>query len=332
MNKTVKYLILLLLIFTFITMPLTVPLFKSSTPYSMFNSDWDGTSKFAKLAYHEGKKVIPLLGTFDTTNISKLNGVLMIIGPNMTFTSAETEQIRLFLERGNTLLIADDFGTGNELLKALNVTARISKYPLRDFFYEGDDRLIVSVRIEDPFLARNVTKIVTNDPSAILVTRKGETYASKMAMVNFHRRMFPIMTEVRYGEGKIIIISDPDILINQLYDENEPFLRNLIEYLGADTFYFDEAHHPDFNLYTAGTITITRFLPREKALKLILIVATLILLQEIGVFTALWRVMWRYLSRFFRKTESPEELALILAKERGWDKGEIMEMLERMGD
>lgn len=332
MNKTVKYMILLLLIFAFITMPLTVPLFKSSTPYSMFNSNWDGISKFAKLSHQEGKKVIPILGTFDTVNISELNGVLLIIGPNMTFTQEEIEQIKLFLKRGNTLLIADDFGTGNEILRELNIPVGISKYPLKDFFYEGDDRLIVSVRIEDPLLAKNVTKIVTNDPSAIIITRKGETYASKVAMVNFHRRMFPLMTEIQYEEGRIVILSDPDILINQLHNENKPFLKNLIEYLGGNTFYFDEAHHPDFNLYTAGTVTITRLLPREKALKLILTVAILILLHELGALSILWGVVWHHISRFFRKTESLEELALSLAKERGWDEEEIMEMLERMGD
>lgn len=331
MNKTVKYMILLLLIFTFITMPLTVPLFKSSTEYSMFNTDWDGTSKFARLAYREGRTVVPILGPFDTVNVSELNGVLLIIGPNMTFTGEEINQIKLFLERGNTLFIADDFGTGNEILRGLNLPAGISRYPLRDFFYEGDDRLIVSVRIEDPLLARNVTKVVTNDPSAIIVARTGETYASKVAMVNFHRRMFPLLTEMRYGKGRVVILSDPDILINQLYRENEPFLRNLIEYLGGDTFYFDEAHHPDFNLYTAGTVTVTRLLPRDQAIKLMLIVAALILLRETGIFGILGGLVWRHVSRFLRRNESVEELALTLARERGWDEREVMEMLERMG-
>ena len=331
MNKTVKYTILLIMIFAFITMPLTVPLFKSSTEYSMFNTGWDGTSRFARLAYERGKTVMPVFGSFDPANISKLNGVLLIIGPNMTFTQEEVNQIKLFLERGNTLFIADDFGTANGILQGLNLPVGISKYPLRDFFYEGDDRLIVSVRIEDPLLARNVTKIVTNEPSAIIVTRSGEVYASRVAMINFHRRMYPLLTEIKYGKGRIIILSDPDILINQLYDENEPFLRNLIEYLGGDTFYIDEAHHPDFNLYTVGTVTVTRLIPREWAIRLMLIFAAIILLREIGVFNMLWNVVWRRISRFFRREESIEALALALAKERGWEEKEVMEMLERMG-
>ena len=331
MNKTVKYLILLLLLFALITMPLTIPVFKSSTQYSIFNKNWDGTSRFAKLAYLKGREVVPIFESFDIANISELNGVLLIIGPNMTFTGAEVEQIKLFLERGNTLFIADDFGTGNEILRALNVPVGISNYPLWDFFYEGDDRLVVSVRIEDPLLARNVTKVVTNEPSGIIVTRKGEAYVSKVAMINLHRRMYPVMTEVSYGNGRIVILSDPDVLANMQFEENRQFLSNLVDYLGGDVFYFDEAHHPDFNLYTAGTVTITRVLPEDRAVRLILAVAALILLKELGVFGLLGGLVRRFASRFFRKEVNVDEVALSLAREKGWDEKEVREMLRRMG-
>ncbi|ASI98395.1 DUF4350 domain-containing protein [Thermococcus celer] len=331
MNKTIRYLILILLILTFLTMPLTVPMFKSSTAYSMFNTGWDGVSGFARLAYHRGKTITPIFQSFDIAGVGDLDGVLLIIGPNVTFTAAEMEGIKLFLERGNTLFIADDFGTGNEILRALNVPVGISKDPLRDFFYDKDDRFVVSVRIEDPILARNVTEIITNEPSAIIVTGNGEAYASKVSMVNFHRRMFPLLTEVRYGKGRIVVLSDPDVLTNQLYGENEPFLRNLIDYLGGDRFYIDEAHHPDFNLYTTGTVTITRVLSRRTAIGLMLLIATMILLWEIGAFGITARLTSRLLARLFNENENVEEVALLLAEERGWDEKEIIEMLERMG-
>lgn len=331
MNKTVKYLILLLLLFAFITMPLTIPVFKSSTQYSIFNKNWDGTSRFAKLTYSKGKEIVPIFEPFDMANVSELNGVLLIIGPNITFTRAEMEQIKLFLERGNTLFIADDFGTGNEILRALNVQVRISNYPLQDFFYERDDRLIVSVRIDNPLLARNVTKIITNEPSGIMVTRKGEAYVSKVAMINLHQRMYPIMTDLKYGNGRIVVLSDPDVLTNMQFKENRQFLSNLIDYLGGDVFYFDEAHHPDFNLYTVGTVTITRVLPREEAVKLILAVAVLILLKELMVFGLLGRFIQRFASRFFRKEDNVDEVALSLSRKKGWDENEVREMLRRMG-
>ena len=331
MNRVIKYLVLVLMIFAFVTMPLTIPLFKSSAPYSMFNTGWNGVSGFVKLAYIQGKEVVPIFESFDIANVSGLTGVLLIIGPNITFTREEIEQIDLFLKKGNTLLIADDFGTGNEILRELRAPVGISKYPLKDFFYETDDRFIVSIRIEDPLLARNVSRIVTNEPSAIIVTRKGEAYASKVSMVNFHRRLYPLMTEIEYGRGRIIVISDPDILTNQLYTENSQFMKNLIEYLGSDKLYVDEAHHPDFNLYTAGTVTITRVLPKERAVKLLLTLGILALLKEMGVFGIVGKAIGKIFSRFFRRDIEIEKLALEMARKKGWDEEEITEMLKRMG-
>nr|WP_206203549.1 DUF4350 domain-containing protein [Thermococcus sp. M36] len=323
--------ILILLMFALITMPLTLPLFKSSTQYSMFNTGWDGVSKFIKLAYSGGRNVVPVLAPFDAFNLDGADGALLIIGPNTTFTGPEIEEIRGFLRRGNTLVIADDFGTGNEILKGLGVPARLSSHPLRDFFYEKDDRLIVSVRVDDPLLSRNVTRILTNEPSAIIKTGEGYVYSSRVAVIDGKRDMFPLVAEVEYGGGRIVLLADPDVLTNQLYDVNLPFLENLLEYIGADTLYIDEAHHPDFNLYTVGTVTVTRFLPRDVFIKIIITLAAVVLALELGASALVWRLVSMLLARFAPGKETPEELAKAVARKNGWDPKEVVEMLERMG-
>ncbi len=327
MNKAIKYSILLILIFLFFTMPITVPYFKSSTAYSMFNTGWNGISRFARLIHDEGKTVVPLLNPLDTYSVNA--GTLMVVGPNTTFTGGELKTIRNFVRDGNTLFIADDFGTGNQILRALNVPVGISKYPLHDFFYRKDDRFIIVVTIKNPFLARNVSRIVTDEPSAIIVTRKGSIYASKVAMVNFHRRQFPLMTEVPYGKGRIIVLADPDILTNNLFGENEAFLRNLAEYLPGPV-YVDEAHHPDFNLYTAGTITIKRVLPREKAIKITILFGLLIVLNEFGALRWLWKLLLSPIRRITMRKTSLEERALLLAREKGWDEKEVLELIDKL--
>jgi len=55
-----------------------------------------------------------------------------------------------------------------------------------------------------------------------------------------------------------------------IFSENRQFISNIIDYIGGDTVYIDEAHHRDFNLYSAGTVTITRVLPADRARDIIL--------------------------------------------------------------
>ncbi|WP_461866751.1 DUF4350 domain-containing protein [Thermococcus sp.] len=332
MRKFVIYTIVVVLMMTLITMPLTVPLFKSSTPYSMFNTGWDGIARFAMFLHSKGIRLVPLFQSFDMENLKDKNGVLVIIAPDTAYTSAELAQIRDFVKRGNTLLIADDFGKGDQILRALNLPVRISKYPLKDFFYEKDDRIIVAVRISDPVLGRNVSRIIMNEPSAIIVSEKGEVYSSKVAMVNLHMGQFSLLAEVPYGDGKVVVLADPDILTNQLFPRNRQFISNLIDHLGGGAVYIDEAHHMDFNLYSAGTVTITRILPVNTARKILIIAGMAILLIEIGVLNYLTGPISALINRFFReKKEDLITLAVQISKRNGWDEREVLAMIERMG-
>ena len=329
MRKMVKYSVLVIGTFILFTMPLTVPYFKSSAHYSMFNPGWDGISRFAGLLYKEGKDPVPLLGPLDSYELS--GGTLLIVGPDVDYTPGEIKAIKKFVGEGNTLFIADDFGTANEVLRGLNLPMGISEYPLRDFFYEVDDRFLITVRITDPVLGRGVDKVITDDPSAVIVTRKGEVYTSGTAMINFHRRAYPMLAMTRYGKGRVIVLADPDILSNNLFDRNYPFLMNLVNYIPGPV-YIDEGHHSDFNLYTQGTITIGRILPKGSAQKLLLLLGFIILAYEFGVFGYLGRPLSMAIERIIGKKGSLEEVALELAEENGWDKKDVLEMLKSLGD
>ena len=331
MNRSVKYIILILMAFFFITMPVTLPNFQSSTPYSMFNHHWNGVYDFISLAHSMGRSIVPIMEPLNKFDIARRSGVLVVVAPNMTYTSEELAQMKEFVMNGNTLFIADDFGAGNQILSAFNVPLRISSYPLHDFFYNRDDRFIIIARIENPLLARNVSYFVTDEPSAIIVARWGDAFTSKVAMINFHMRSYPVLTSIRYGKGRIVVLSDPDVLINLLYQKNEPFLRNLIAYLGAGTFYVDETHHPNFNLYSAGTVTIQRVLPKNRAVKLLIVIALLVLFKELGAFSVLRTLTASIFGRLIKREREPLEVALDVARENGWDEGEVREMLERMG-
>jgi len=327
MRKAITYTTLLVFAVAIITMPVTVPVFKSSSDYSIFNTGPMGLSNFALLGNSMGDRIVPVLAPLHVFNISSKNGVLFIVGPNLTFTRDEVKQIKEFLMRGNTLVLADDFGTGNEVLTELGIPVRISNYPLNDFFYNNDDRLIWIVRIRKPELAKGASKILTNEPSAIIVTRKGDAYTSRVAMVNFHMRMFPVITENSYHGGRVIVVSDPDIFANMQFKVNEVFLRNLLEYLGETTLYFDEAHHPDFNLYSAGTVTITNVISEKTAKTIVGMLAIILLAIELEMFSKVVQVISTLLEKFFRTESNLTKLV----RDLGINEKEFMEMLNKMG-
>jgi len=133
-----------------------------------------------------------------------------------------------------------------------------------------------------------------NVPS-VITGSEGEAFSSKVSVLGGKRGSYPIMAETSYGEGRVILLSDPDILINDMMAENRNFVENLVAYLGSDLFYFDDVHHPDFNPYSITTVYVHRELDREKAFMVFAFVVALLVFIEAGLLRLLARAIGRFL-------------------------------------
>ncbi len=120
-------LIVLAIIFTypFVT-ALLIPNNIIKTPFSIYNTDWNGASKFKEMWEEAGAVVKTIAGSTNTLN--RLNttellggqnqtaGTLVILGPTLHYDFSESLSILLYLARGGRVIIADDFGTANDIL------------------------------------------------------------------------------------------------------------------------------------------------------------------------------------------------------------------------
>ncbi|ADT85088.1 DUF4350 domain-containing protein [Thermococcus barophilus] len=308
-------------------MPLSIPIFTSSTDFSIFNTKWNGASSFGKVLY-DNSKIIPIISPFNSIELGKKRGTLLILGPDMGYSTLEIDEIKKFLENGGTLVLIDDFGTGNQILKGLNLTARFSKVSFIDVFYSKNYNFPELVRILDPELGAGVDKLVLNVPSVIL-NAEGEIYTSKVALLGNNQREYPIMSELKYGKGKIVLFSDPSVFINDMFRENEKFIRNFAEYISSDVVYIDEAHHSSFNPYHMATLVIRRSFDRVKAFYVVLGVAVLALVIESGFAASLAEKSLTFLfNKLFKEEEKSLDEVINELKEEGYDE-EVLRKIVR---
>ena len=321
------YVILLIVGIAFLIMPLSVPVFKSSAQYSVLNTGWNGTSSFGKLLYSKGG-VTPILGPYDSVGLDKDKGTLVVIGPNLPFTAGEVEALKRFLDNGNTLLLADDFGTGNQLLKGLGLEERFSsKQPLTPVFLKNGD-FPITAEIKTP-LSSGVSFIVMYKPSVILNPANPLVATPNGTYLNEEYGTFAIIDSVKYGRGKIILVSDPDIFTNSLFKENERFIENLLNYMPGP-YLVDEAHHRDFNPYSSGTITIRRAVNKKLVFYYVLAIAVLAFIVESGLWMNPLEWGLALLGRFFKEeSANPEEIVKSL-EEEGLDGEVLRKMLKEI--
>ena len=95
---------------------LATHLTSNNLDFSQYNPDWNGTSRFfSDLDRHHTVMIQDSAQLASYRN----NALLLIIAPERSPTGAEITAYQAFLDRGNTIVLADDFGTGREILQRI---------------------------------------------------------------------------------------------------------------------------------------------------------------------------------------------------------------------
>ncbi len=136
----------LIIVFILLSLPfllaLVLPNEVASTPFSIYNEDWNGLSELKKMFEDYGAQIKTIIGS--TNALNRLNetlyntdpngSTLIIIGPTLHYDPSESIAILLFIMRGGRVLIADDFGTGNDILSFFSmILGAMSQIPMEGF-------------------------------------------------------------------------------------------------------------------------------------------------------------------------------------------------------
>ncbi|MEM3039034.1 MAG: DUF4350 domain-containing protein, partial [Thermoplasmata archaeon] len=166
---------------------------------------------------------------------------------------------------------------------------------------------------EDP-ITRNVTTILLNYPSSVVPGKTNSKTIVWTSVASWQDTNgdhdfsygepwgpFPLVVRERMGNGQIILLSDPSLLINGMRDrlDNAVISDNLIaEISGLRTkVYFDESHRQYFNPVTI-TMTIMGSIPTEQKVILILLALVLLIWLSTDYIDRSVRLLWRKAKAF----------------------------------
>ena len=240
------------LLFSILLVAFTLYYWPIGDAYYPFNYGWNGCSTVFMLPTHAS-----LLYSY-TDPLPAGNGLLAIIGPRIAFSADEAGRIHDFLTGGGTVLLADDYGTGNSLLQNLNVTARFSGKAIADlYFYSKETIFPVISQFQPNPLTNNLTSILMAHPSYIenastsgfmeLAESSPFSFIDNSGNGTFYgteaTQSYPVMASTRIGSGVLVLVSNADLFANELIDQlnNTILFRNLLSNTSG-TVVFDMAH------------------------------------------------------------------------------------------
>ena len=243
----------------------SVPLLNTTKEdFSSYNTAWNGASDAKALASRDGYTT---RSVFTLSEIgSSGNGVFVMLNPNTSvgFAGGDASVLQSFVQNGGVLVLANDFGNGNAVLSALGVSdaARFNGSLLEDNVSKGVDAahpLITDINASDltagvnmlyfnygtslDVSGTNVTVLARSAPTSYLLAPGGGN-----ATVNATTGAHPVLATLDYGNGHIVLLSDPSVFSNDMLGQadNQQLLTSMFANLtGGNTavpIMFDESH------------------------------------------------------------------------------------------
>lgn len=258
---------------------LFIHLTTTDTEFSRYNQQWNGTSTFFHELEGRGGQMIE-----DPKELrTKKGSTLLVIAPGRRPSSEEGDAYRAFLASGNTMIVADDFGSGNELLQVIGSSIRFERGNLLSLGREFD---VASAPIgyptSDDGLVTGLSKIVFNHPVAVSggtplvnttylswIDKDGNGLINRSELLN----RYTLVAGERLGDGTLVVIGDASLFINAMQSlpdcDNSRFLERLME---------ENSLVDQVNSRTANAEgPITTFLMVRKTPSLVVVVTAVIL-------------------------------------------------------
>lgn len=178
--------------------------------------------------------------------------------PYLDYSNEELSKLKGFVEDGGTLLLMDDYGYGNSVLAYLGVSVRFTNKPLLDPLFCYKNQWLPKITDLAPRVKESgIDVIVFNHATTLTNVEQTEiiAWSSTTSFLDINENEswdegepkgpLPVATEVRFGKGKLVLASDPSIMLNSMVgrDDNYNFIKYLTTHKGEQkAILVDSAH------------------------------------------------------------------------------------------
>jgi len=335
------------------------PFIYDTTDFAITNTGWNGCSTIAIRIVQEGKlqptfyfedqELTLSHRSFTEYNLPPATSTLVVIGPRTPFSTEEVAFIDSFLHGGGMVLLADDFGTGHQLLTALNTSTRLSTKLVLDLAFEKQAPFVNVFTFDDKdsLLLSNVSHLLLNYPSRIIPGANTSVLAETTMLswvddntngkhdTKERKGVFPIIALEQIGQGTLVIVSDPSFFINSMkeYLDNQQFRDNLFHFIYDERslVLIDESHR-DVN----APLQLLYRLPQTLSMELKIGIVIMVLLIFLVVFTSIPRQITQHILALVRRPPQVERTPLeqqiqdLIEHHPDWDKKKLEKLLGRL--
>jgi hypothetical protein len=209
----------------------------SEADFVLENPSWNGFSRLS------GTSLRPLYSSSEVAGLGS-SDTLLVVSPARDYTQEESNYVYSFLLRGGKVVVMDDFNRSNSLLNAIGSPITINPVPLCEYEYFHVNHTFPIIKYFSPSNEMdNVQELVCNHPASLNVLNSAYVLAHTSAWswldyndnswIDGPEKMgtYNVVARADYGDGQLLVISDPDVFINSMIDmgDNQVFMGNVFK-------------------------------------------------------------------------------------------------------
>jgi hypothetical protein len=256
--KGYKFLIILVLVIV-LSLAVVIWFYPPSEDFGKENPFWNGLKNF----YSEFKA--SSIDSLDDLPLNPGETVLVSI-PYLQFNQQELETLEDYLSSGGTLVLLDDYGYGNDIVDYLDIDFRFI-YSLLDPLSNDQNEWYPRIKtFASVPVTENVESILLNHAAGLRGGSEEEVIAwsSRFSFFDINndsdwddgepKGPIPVAAALPVGDGYLVLIADPSILINSMVDRdnNHKFIENITQIQSRNPeILVDQTHLPKTNIYSA---------------------------------------------------------------------------------
>jgi len=255
MVKLRKYILTVTMV-TVIILIAVLWLFPSDDDFHTDNPFWNGTKDVSLSC-----PVSPIASLSDLPTSPR--GATLILIPYLDFIPDELEALNEFVSKGGTLVLADDYGYGNQALEYLGLKASFSGQPLLDPLANyKNERFPQIFNLTSSPITLNAEGLVLNHATCLTDVEADNILAlsSSFSFIDLDGNQvwngdeptgpLPVISRHNLGSGQVILIADPSLFINsmQAIESNDHFIQNIAATTTTELL-IDQSHLTQSNLH-----------------------------------------------------------------------------------
>lgn len=195
-----------------------------AAPFDLAGSDWEGCAELVRIARAElGPTRVVATGQIDFHELKPEDGLLLLYPEK----SLDVEELSKFMRSGGRVVMLDDFGRGDSLLKHFGMERVASPRRPAEFLRRNPQLALAEPASAHPVVSE-VSRVVTNHPTGL-----SHPDLSPVLKIRGNGEADVVVAVAgAVGQGRLLAVGDPSIVMNSMlrYGGNKAFARGLVKY------------------------------------------------------------------------------------------------------